>query len=157
MDYFRLSFLEQVIVQTDPSSQCGLVRTPLGIVPEPELCAGCYSILFTGWGAPNANSTSSSHVHSADDAAEARTDARGHALPRGHCPSGDERCEVYQGYKPVCAALIRDRRASSSSSGAEPRLRPVKSDDDSGDEATGVPCEPSTIAHWFKTVITGNT
>ena len=80
-----------------------------------------------------------------------------HSIACSQPAVGDERCEVYQGYKPVCAALIRDRRASSSSSGAEPRLRPVKSDDDSGDEATGVPCEPSTIAHWFKTVITGNT
>ena len=34
-----------------PQPRCGLVRTPLGIVPEPQKCAGCYSVSFTGWGA----------------------------------------------------------------------------------------------------------
>jgi hypothetical protein len=39
----------------------------------------------------------------------------GHALPRGRCPDGDERCAVYQGFKPVCAALIRNTRESARS------------------------------------------
>ena len=97
---------EHVVVQTDPESQCGLVRTPLGIVPEPETCAGCYSVLFTGWGAAAANGT----IAAGQGSADGRAEMRGHALPRGHCAPGDERCEVYQGFKPVCAALIRNRR-----------------------------------------------
>jgi len=27
---------------------CGQIRTPLGLAPEPELCRGCYSVLWTG-------------------------------------------------------------------------------------------------------------
>jgi len=30
------------------SSGCGGVRTPQGLVPEPKMCAGCYSMLYTG-------------------------------------------------------------------------------------------------------------
>lgn len=139
-------FMEQVVVQTDPASQCGLVRTPLGIVPEPELCAGCYSVLFTGWGAPNTTTVISPSSNLQAGAAEARAEVRGHALPRGHCKRGDERCEVYQGYKPVCAALIRDRRAaaavankssSPSASGSESGV--LKTDDSAGHQTTGVP------------------
>ena len=29
---------------------CGIIRTPLGLAPEPERCAGCYSVLWTGQG-----------------------------------------------------------------------------------------------------------
>ena len=36
-------------MQADPARQCGLIRTPLGLVPEPETCKGCYSVLYTGW------------------------------------------------------------------------------------------------------------
>lgn len=28
---------------------CGQIRTPLGLVAEPERCAGCYSVLWTGY------------------------------------------------------------------------------------------------------------
>jgi hypothetical protein len=28
---------------------CGQIRTPLGLVPEPEWCVGCYSVLWTGF------------------------------------------------------------------------------------------------------------
>eukprot|EP00947_MAST-08B_sp_MAST-8B-sp1_P002916 g2916.t1 len=28
---------------------CGQIRTPLGLVAEPELCTGCYSVLWTGF------------------------------------------------------------------------------------------------------------
>lgn len=154
-----------MVVQTDPASQCGLVRTPLGIVPEPEQCTGCYSILFTGWGAPNVNNTTPTpdDIRSATGPVEARTEIRGHALPRDHCPSGDERCEVYQGFKPVCAALIRDRRAvsssvASSSSAANSRPRPIKNDDSNDDDsdklATSVPCEPSVIPHSNRSLST---
>ena len=72
---------EHLVVQHDPRAQCGLVspmlssgrerslgsgrelsvgpqiRTPLGIVPEPAKCKGCYSVIFTGWGAPEADHT----------------------------------------------------------------------------------------------------
>jgi hypothetical protein len=37
-----------VAVQTEATHPCGQVRTPLGLVPEPERCKGCYSVLFTG-------------------------------------------------------------------------------------------------------------
>lgn len=37
-----------VPVQTDGNHPCGQLRTPLGLVAEPELCKGCYSVLFTG-------------------------------------------------------------------------------------------------------------
>ena len=35
-------------VQTN-QHPCGQIRTPLGLVPEPELCFGCYSVLWTGY------------------------------------------------------------------------------------------------------------
>eukprot|EP01052_Picozoa_sp_SAG31_P019021 SAG31_NODE_1370_length_8610_cov_2.897192_8_plen_377_part_00 len=35
-------------VQTN-QHPCGQIRTPLGLVPEPELCSGCYSVLWTGY------------------------------------------------------------------------------------------------------------
>ena len=35
-------------VQTHARSQCGKIRTPLGMVPEPSRCKGCYSVLWTG-------------------------------------------------------------------------------------------------------------
>jgi hypothetical protein len=28
---------------------CGQIRTPLGLVAEPERCVGCYSVLWTGY------------------------------------------------------------------------------------------------------------
>ena len=36
-------------VQTGGSHPCGQIRTPLGLVAEPERCAGCYSVLWTGF------------------------------------------------------------------------------------------------------------
>eukprot|EP00039_Didymoeca_costata_P017170 m.316305 g.316305 ORF g.316305 m.316305 type:complete len:88 (+) comp16501_c0_seq28:901-1164(+) len=37
-------------------SGCGSpVRTAQGLVPEPEMCAGCYSMLYTGHGNGYAN------------------------------------------------------------------------------------------------------
>jgi hypothetical protein len=36
-------------VQTGGHHPCGQIRTPLGLVSEPELCAGCYSVLWTGY------------------------------------------------------------------------------------------------------------
>lgn len=36
-------------VQTDGHHACGQIRTPLGLVAEPELCAGCYSVMWTGF------------------------------------------------------------------------------------------------------------
>ena len=36
-------------VQTDGHHPCGQIRTPLGLVAEPELCTGCYSVLWTGY------------------------------------------------------------------------------------------------------------
>jgi len=37
-------------VQTDGRHPCGQIRTPLGLVAEPgRLCAGCYSVLWTGF------------------------------------------------------------------------------------------------------------
>ena len=118
---------EHLVVQHDPQAQCGLVRTPLGLVPEPEKCKGCYSVIFTGWGAPAADRT--------DVAASARANAsdglaaRGHALR--HCPSGDRRCQVYQGYKPVCAALIRNTREAAAAEAAH-----AEKNDDVDDDAT---------------------
>jgi hypothetical protein len=38
-------------VQTDGHHPCGQIRTPLGLVAEPEICAGCYSVLWTGYSA----------------------------------------------------------------------------------------------------------
>jgi hypothetical protein len=35
-------------VQTADNSPCGRIRTPLGLVPEPNRCKGCYSVLWTG-------------------------------------------------------------------------------------------------------------
>ena len=35
-------------VQTGGSHPCGQIRTPLGLAPEPEVCTGCYSVLWTG-------------------------------------------------------------------------------------------------------------
>ena len=35
-------------VQTN-QHPCGQIRTPLGLVAEPELCSGCYSVLWTGY------------------------------------------------------------------------------------------------------------
>ena len=35
-------------VQTEGSRPCGSIRTPLGLVPEPDRCKGCYSVLWTG-------------------------------------------------------------------------------------------------------------
>jgi len=35
-------------VQLDGHHPCGAIRTPLGLVPEPERCRGCYSVLWTG-------------------------------------------------------------------------------------------------------------
>lgn len=37
-----------VAVQTAKRHPCGQIRTPLGLAPEPELCSGCYSVLWTG-------------------------------------------------------------------------------------------------------------
>jgi hypothetical protein len=36
-------------VQIDGHHPCGQIRTPLGLVAEPQLCAGCYSVLWTGF------------------------------------------------------------------------------------------------------------
>ena len=36
-------------VQTDGHHPCGQIRTPLGLVAEPEMCTGCYSVLWTGY------------------------------------------------------------------------------------------------------------
>ena len=35
-------------VQTGSRRPCGAIRTPLGLVPEPSRCKGCYSVLWTG-------------------------------------------------------------------------------------------------------------
>ena len=35
-------------VQTGGHHPCGQIRTPLGLVAEPDLCTGCYSVLWTG-------------------------------------------------------------------------------------------------------------
>lgn len=35
-------------VQTGGNHPCGHIRTPLGLVPEPDRCSGCYSVLWTG-------------------------------------------------------------------------------------------------------------
>ena len=35
-------------VQIGDNQPCGHVRTPLGLVPEPSRCQGCYSVLWTG-------------------------------------------------------------------------------------------------------------
>ena len=109
---------EHLVVQTDPAQQCGLIRTPLGLVPEPKLCAGCYSVIYTGWGA----ATSTAHARGSNATVTASRLAgasssrlTGHALPRGRCPVGDARCAVYQGFKPICAALIRNTRESGGS------------------------------------------
>ena len=36
-------------VQLGGNHPCGQIRTALGIVPEPEQCRGCYSVLWTGF------------------------------------------------------------------------------------------------------------
>ena len=36
-------------VQLDGAHPCGQIRTPLGLVSEPDRCAGCYSVLWTGY------------------------------------------------------------------------------------------------------------
>ena len=35
-------------VQPGDTHPCGAIRTPLGLVPETDLCKGCYSVLWTG-------------------------------------------------------------------------------------------------------------
>jgi hypothetical protein len=32
---------------------CGQIRTPLGLVAEPDMCTGCYSVLWTGFSTLN--------------------------------------------------------------------------------------------------------
>ena len=99
----------------------------MGIVPEPQKCAGCYSVLFTGWGAAPSDAAAMSPAaraaHSAGNTSARRAEARGHALPRGRCPPGDERCEVYQGFKPACAALIRNKREAAAARSAPKPFR----------------------------------
>eukprot|EP01052_Picozoa_sp_SAG31_P010270 SAG31_NODE_558_length_14153_cov_9.068094_3_plen_278_part_00 len=97
---------EHLVVQSDPTRQCGLIRTPLGLVPEPQQCAGCYSVIYTGWGPTTTAPSPETYI--SDPQIKSRLS--GHALPRGHCPAGNKRCAVYQGFKPVCAALIRNMR-----------------------------------------------
>jgi hypothetical protein len=52
-------------VQTD-GHPCGQIRTPLGLVAEPEICKGCYSVLWTGYstlkGTDNAGYTPICHA-----------------------------------------------------------------------------------------------
>eukprot|EP00038_Savillea_parva_P022509 m.37790 g.37790 ORF g.37790 m.37790 type:complete len:234 (+) comp5581_c0_seq1:1-702(+) len=36
-------------VQTNGTHPCGQIRTPLGMVPEPEMCPNCYSVMWTGY------------------------------------------------------------------------------------------------------------
>ena len=36
-------------VQINGNHPCGQIRTALGLVAEPELCRGCYSVLWTGF------------------------------------------------------------------------------------------------------------
>eukprot|EP00935_MAST-01C_sp_MAST-1C-sp1_P001402 g1402.t1 len=90
-----------------PDSQCGLIRTPLGLVPEPTKCAGCYSLLWTGWAAPEEEPHEQlERLREGNGTNEGQL--QGHALPRSQCPPGQQRCQVYQGFKPICAALIQD-------------------------------------------------
>jgi hypothetical protein len=108
-DGLRWEYAQHLVLQTDPRRQCGLIRTPLGLVPEPHVCSGCYSVLYTGWGSSSArglNTTTRANNHLEVE----ESHLRGHALPRGTCPPGNMRCSVYQGFKPVCAALIRNTR-----------------------------------------------
>lgn len=92
-------------VQTPETADamCGLVRTPIGVVPEPETCAGCYTVMWTGWRAPT-TATPGRTLHGSS----AGANLHGHAWTKPDCPAGNARCQPYQGFKPVCAALIRD-------------------------------------------------
>ena len=38
----------QILAVQVSSHPCGSIRTPLGLVPEPGRCRGCYSVLWTG-------------------------------------------------------------------------------------------------------------
>merc|ERR1711972_687299 len=49
-------------VQTGGQHPCGQIRTPLGLVAEPELCVGCYSVMWTGFSTLRGNG--SGWVHS---------------------------------------------------------------------------------------------
>jgi hypothetical protein len=46
-------------VQLGDNHPCGQIRTALGLVPEPQLCRGCYSVMWTGF-----SNQSSSMAHS---------------------------------------------------------------------------------------------
>jgi hypothetical protein len=47
-DGFTWQYSQILAVQTHTRSPCGNIRTPLGLVPEPSRCKGCYSVLWTG-------------------------------------------------------------------------------------------------------------
>lgn len=56
-DYIGLGFSEDGVswrhssilaVQNSTRRPCGAIRTPLGLVPVPEQCDGCYAVLWTG-------------------------------------------------------------------------------------------------------------
>ena len=40
---------EALRVQLHDNHPCGQIRTALGLVGEPDLCRGCYSVLWTGF------------------------------------------------------------------------------------------------------------
>ena len=48
VDGVTWQYSSMVAVQTAENNPCGQIRTPLGMVPEPERCHGCYSVLWTG-------------------------------------------------------------------------------------------------------------
>ena len=105
---------EHVVIQYD--HQCGLVRTPIGLVPEPDMGKGYYSVLYTGWLAPD--SAAAADDNGDDDAAvpKINMEAPGvsrlqdHAKVRTQCSTDDERCQTYMGFKPLCSAIIRNNR-----------------------------------------------
>ncbi len=41
-------YLQILMVQVGGNHPCGEIRTALGLVPEPNRCKGCYSVLWTG-------------------------------------------------------------------------------------------------------------
>ena len=103
-------------VQTPSTAdaQCGLIRTPIGIVPEPKQCAGCYSVLWTGWRAPTASLDPAHNLTVPPGHLRPPAASRlGHAVTKDDCPADNAHCQTYQGFKPICAALIRDNEEAS--------------------------------------------
>ena len=61
--------------------------------------------MWTGWRAPVTPHSVYSYGLAGSNTSPS---LHGHAWTKPDCPAGDARCQPYQGFKPVCSALIRD-------------------------------------------------